>query len=235
MHGERGRTNEDERSGLARRTVDILLSATLLAAVLPLLLVVVLVSAVALRAWPFFTQDRVGEGGELFRFLKVRTLRPEVPGYVDKHQLDVDRIPAVCRLMRRLHVDELPQLLLVLRGRMSLVGPRPELACLHEELPPAFAELRTSVPPGCTGLWQISESCTDLIGAAPEYDRFYLEHRSWRLDLFVLVRTALQMLNIGRCVTLADIPQWAAPRAVPLPASAAGGAESITVPAAAGR
>lgn len=236
MHGERGRTNEDEPAGLARRAVDILLSATLLVAVLPLLLVVVLVSAVSLRAWPFFTQDRVGQGGELFRFLKVRTLRPEVPGYVDKHQLDVDRIPAACRLMRRLHLDELPQLLLVLRGRMSLVGPRPELACLHDQLPPAFAELRTSVSPGCTGLWQISESCTDLIGAAPEYDRFYLEHRSWRLDLYVLVRTALQMLNIGRCVTLEDVPQWAAPRAVPAPAApATSGAESITVPATAGR
>lgn len=207
----------------------MLLSGTLLLLVIPIIAVSVIASAVALRARPFFTQDRVGRHGELFRFIKVRTLPVEVPGYVDKHQLDIAQLPAVCRLMRRLHLDELPQLYLVLRGRMSLVGPRPELACLHAQLPDAFAELRTSVAPGCTGLWQISESCTDLIGAAPEYDRFYLEHRSWRLDLFVLVRTALKMVGIGRTVTLDDIPGWAAPRATSV------SADTITVPATAGR
>lgn len=230
MQIERGHALHLDGIGRGRRALDVLLSGTLLILVIPVIVVSVVASAVALRARPFFTQDRVGRHGHLFRFIKVRTLPVHVPGYIDKHQLDIDQLPAVCRLMRRLHVDELPQLYLVLRGRMSLVGPRPELACLHDQLPASFAQLRTSVAPGCTGLWQISESCTDLIGSAPEYDRFYLEHRSWRLDLYVLVRTALKMVGIGRTITLDDIPRWAAPQATTAVSS-----DTITVPAAAGR
>ena len=138
--------------------------------------------------------------------MKVRTLPVDTPGYVDKHQLDHSRIPPFCRLLRRLHLDELPQLLLVLRGHMSLVGPRPEMAYLHDLMAPDFAELRTSVRPGCTGLWQISEACIDLISRTPEYDRYYLAQRSLHLDLWVLYRTALKMVGLGATISLDDVP-----------------------------
>ena len=153
-------------------------------------------------------QHRVGRNGTPFLFIKVRTLPVDTPSYIDKHQLDRTRIPAFCRLLRRLHLDELPQLALVLMGRMSLVGPRPEMACLHDDLPADFAELRTSVRPGCTGLWQISEGCTGLIASTPEYDSYYLEQRNLRLDLWVLGRTALKMAGISDPITFDDVPSW---------------------------
>lgn len=203
---------KSRRIDIYRRTFDVVVSALLLLVAVPLTILLAVGSALVLGAWPFFTQERVGLGGEMFRFWKVRTLRPDVPGYIDKHQLDVDRIPRFCQILRDLHLDELPQLFLVLRGKMSLVGPRPEMAHLHNRLAPAFADLRTSVRPGCTGMWQVSELCTELIGAAPQYDRFYLAHRTLRLDVWILFRTALNMLGIGRCITLADVPTWAVTR-----------------------
>jgi lipopolysaccharide/colanic/teichoic acid biosynthesis glycosyltransferase len=213
-----------------KRAFDVVVSGGLLLLVLPVIVIAAVASAAALRAWPFFTQDRVGRGGELFRFLKIRTLPVDVAAYTDKHQLTDVEIPPVCRLMRRLHLDELPQLLLVLRGRMSLVGPRPEMAYLHESMPEGFSELRTSVRPGCTGLWQVSESCIDLISHAPEYDCFYLTNESLRLDAWILFRTGLKMIDLGRPVTLADVPEWAGGAIVDIDAE-----DPVGVPVAAGR
>ncbi len=228
----------DKRIDVYRRAFDIVISAALLLLTLPIVLVAALGSAIALRTWPFFAQGRIGRNGERFLFLKIRTLRPEVPGYIDKHQLDQAQIPAFCRLLRRLHLDELPQLLLVLQGKMSLVGPRPEMGYLHRRMHPAFAAERTSVRPGCTGLWQISEACTDLISDSPEYDRFYLAHRTLRLDLWVLRRTALNMVGIGSFVTLGDVPAWARRKndalLITLPESARGD-NAISLPATAAR
>ena len=203
-----GVDGREQRSDLYRRLLDVVVSAVLLLVVLPIILLAAIGSAVSLRAWPFFVQERIGRHGQPFRFVKVRTLPPHAPSYTDKHQLKHVDIPAFCGALRRLHLDELPQLWLVLRGRMSLVGPRPEMGYLHEQLPPTFAHLRTSTRPGCTGLWQISEACTDLIGTAPEYDHFYLQHRTLRLDAWVLARTALNMVGIGRRASMADVPAW---------------------------
>lgn len=191
-----------------RRAFDVVVSAVLLLVVLPVIVVTAVGSAVSLRAWPLFSQDRIGRDGQVFRFYKIRTLRLDVPGYTDKHQLDAAHIPPFCRMLRTLHLDELPQLALVLTGRMSLVGPRPEMPHLHARMPLGFARLRTSIRPGCTGMWQISTASTDLIGAAPEYDAFYVGRRTLRLDVWVLVRTALNMVGVGRCITLAQVPAW---------------------------
>ena len=202
------------RADMYRRALDIIVSTILLLVALPVIVIAALGSAVSLRAFPFFVQHRVGRDGKPFRFVKVRTLPADTPAYVDKHQLDATRIPAFCQLLRRLHLDELPQLGLVLIGQMSLVGPRPEMAVLHDDLPRDFAELRTSVRPGCTGLWQISEGCTGLISSAPEYDSFYLNERTFRLDLWVLGRTALKMIGLRGTVTLDEVPSWALARPV---------------------
>jgi len=190
-----------------RRVADVLISILLALLTLPVQVLAAVGSAIALRAWPFFTQERIGRDGEPFRFVKIRTLPPTTPAYVDKFELDLQAIPAFCRLLRRLHIDELPQLFLVLTGRMSLVGPRPEMEALHTRMAPEFASVRTAVRPGCTGLWQISESCADLIGASPEYDRFYLDHRSVRLDAWILFRTALKMGGLAGPITLDQVPR----------------------------
>lgn len=206
----RGRAehSKEQRRDAYRRLFDVVMSSLLLLIVLPVMLLTIAGSVLSLRAWPLFVQERIGRNGEPFRFIKVRTLPTSVPAYTDKHQLAGARVPRFCQLMRRLHLDELPQLILVLRGHMSLVGPRPEMAYLHEQMPWSFASKRTAVRPGCTGLWQVSESCTDLIAVSPEYDDFYLTHRSLRLDLWVLARTAGKMLGLARPVTLDDVPAW---------------------------
>jgi lipopolysaccharide/colanic/teichoic acid biosynthesis glycosyltransferase len=214
--------------------VDLVLGSLLLVVTLPLVVLVALGCAISLRAWPVFVQDRIGRDGETFRFVKLRTLRRDTPAYVDKHQLDQAQIPRYCRLVRRLHLDELPQLALVVLGRMSLVGPRPEMAHLNDVLPADFAAERTSVRPGCTGFWQISDACTGLIADAPEYDRYYVANRGVRFDLWVLGHTAVKMVGRPQFPKIEDVPAWVVepvgaevvelrPEAEPVPITVAAG------------
>lgn len=191
-----------------KRGVDLVLGTILALAALPVVALLAIPTAVVLRANPFFVQDRVGKDGRLFRLLKLRTLPPQAPAYADKYAIEEVSTPPWCELMRRLHLDELPQLFLVPLGRMSLVGPRPEMAFLHDQMDPHLAERRVSTRPGCTGLWQISEACAGLILETPEFDLFYLHHHNFRLDLWIVWRTLFKVLNVGRAVRLEDIPSW---------------------------
>ncbi len=195
---------------MLKRAADILIAAVLVVLTLPVVLVAAVGSAIALRAWPFFVQRRVGWDGMSFRFVKIRTLPTSTPTYLLKNELHVEELPAFCRALRRLHFDELPQLFLVLTGRMSLVGPRPEMIQFHDLLDPVFASERIAVRPGCTGIWQIGRGCAGLLGESPEYDRFYLQHQSLRLDLWIVWRTGLLMLGLTGVVGLEDVPSWAA-------------------------
>jgi hypothetical protein len=110
------------------------------------------------------------------------------------------------QLIRRSHLDELPQLWHVVRGQMSLVGPRPEMLPLAGRFDAAFAEARVETPPGCTGIWQVSQDNGLLIGEAPQYDLFYLRHANRRLDLWILWRTVLVVLPGEHRVRLSSIP-----------------------------
>ena len=197
------------RDGL-KRAVDLVVGLILLAACLPVILVIAVGSALTLRAWPFFVQERIGRDGQTFRFLKIRTLPTATNPYADKYSLAELDIPRFTRLLRALHLDELPQLLLVVLGRMSLVGPRPEMPTLHAALPPGFAQARSRVRPGCTGLWQVGVDCDGLIGEAPEYDAYYVAHRSQRLDLWILWQTVRKVVSGGAGqVVLDEVPTWA--------------------------
>ena len=201
-------------AGVGKRALDLAVGLPLALLSLPVVAVAAVVSAVALRANPFFVHERVGWCGRTFRVVKVRTLPTSTGAYVDKFALDAQRIPRSTALLRSLHLDELPQLWLVVAGSMSLVGPRPEMRVLHDEFDPRFAELRCRIRPGLTGLWQISPHCVGLIGQRPEYDRIYLEMRSWRLDAWIAFRTALKMLGRGT-VHLYEVPEWAFRRTAP--------------------
>lgn len=185
-------------------------AAALLIAGLPLLLVAAVMSAWCFKAWPVFVHTRVGAGGQHFRMYKIRTLPPCTNRYVSKYALDVVDIPPAMRLIRRLHIDELPQLWHVVTGEMSFVGPRPEMPDLHDLLPASFAMERTSVRPGLTGLWQISPHNAGLIRERPEYDRLYVGHRWFWLDAWIMFRT-VQKMTSGRTTQLYDVPLWAIP------------------------
>lgn len=191
-----------------KRITDLAVSVLLLALALPVIAVLAVASAVSLRAWPFFVQERVGRDGEVFRFVKIRTLPASFAAYAAKPALQMVRIPLAMRLLRISHLDELPQLALVVVGKMSLVGPRPEMPMLHDQLAPAVAAERLSVRPGVTGLWQVSAHCDGLIHERIEYDRLYVRYRGPLLDLWVLWKT-IEKVALGRRVHLFEVPRWA--------------------------
>lgn len=194
---------------MLKRAFDLVAGTVLFVLVLPLVVLLALAVALMFRAWPFFTQDRVGLGGRRFKMVKLRTLPPSAPSDADKFQIREVVVPSLARFLRRTHLDELPQLLLVPLGRMSLVGPRPEMLRLHAAGDLTFATARVSVRPGCAGLWQISEHADLLIWDAPDYDLFYIEQSSLRLDLWILWRTMLGIAGLVRPVRLSDVPLWA--------------------------
>lgn len=173
----------------AKRLFDLVVSAIVALVTLPLLLVLCAISAVVFRANPLFTQERIGLDGRPLRFVKLRSLSTSVPSDIDKYALATQPVGRWGRFVRRSHLDELPQVWLVLAGHMSLVGPRPELPAIAAGFEPGFVRRRTRVRPGVTGLWQVSEAARGLIGEVPEFDDLYVESASCRLDLWVLART----------------------------------------------
>ena len=193
-----------------QRLADVAVASVLLIVLLPVLIAALIGSALAFRAWPLFVQDRVGLHGTRLRFVKVRTLPPTTNAYADKYALAKVQIPRFGQILRRLHIDEIPQLLLVVLGKMSLVGPRPEMPALHANFPAAFGALRTSVRPGCTGLWQISEASDRLITEAPEFDELYVRASCLRLDAWIVAQTVRKILRGGHgTLTVDDLPAWA--------------------------
>ena len=203
-----GTTDGTRLAAAGKRATDVLIAVPMLLVALPVVVVSLVGSALSLRTSPLFAQRRVGRGGEQFTLLKVRTLPTHTPKYAAKHDIADVATPTFTRWLRKMHLDELPQLLHVLTGRMALVGPRPEMQVLHDQVPAEFAAMRTSVRPGCTGLWQISPQSGGLIHESPVYDEFYVRNRSMRLDLWVLYKT-LAVTVFGRpTVRLTDIPTW---------------------------
>jgi exopolysaccharide biosynthesis polyprenyl glycosylphosphotransferase len=150
----------------------------------------------------FYHQDRVGQGGRVFGLVKLRTMvaDAERQGAVWARTRD-PRVTRVGRVLRAAHIDELPQFLNVLRGEMSVVGPRPErpefVAQLEREIP--FYRLRHAVRPGMAGWALVNAGYGNSVEDAlikVEYDLFYIKHQSVALDLVILART------LGRMVLL---------------------------------
>jgi lipopolysaccharide/colanic/teichoic acid biosynthesis glycosyltransferase len=195
--------------GTGKRLLDVVLGTVLALVALPVIAVLAVAVCLSLRTWrPFFLQERIGRGGRPFTLPKLRTLPPQAPAAVDKYALAGVRTTRLGRFLRRRHIDELPQLLLVPSGRMSLVGPRPEMPWLLGRFDPEFVSARSLARPGCTGLWQIGADSGRLIGEVPEYDLYYLRHMSARLDVWVLWQS-LRVIAGGAPVSCTDVPPWA--------------------------
>lgn len=195
------------RPPMRKRVFDFAVSLVLALVTAPVVLVLAVGSGISFRAWPFFAHSRVGRSGELFRFLKVRSMPMHAPRYADKYEIRTVEIGPWGGLLRRSHLDELPQLWLVLAGKMSLVGPRPEMPELLMTFDRRFVEERLTVPQGCTGLWQVSAGSAGLIGEGPEWDLFYIRNWTLRLDVWILWRTLLS--TVGRNITsIESVPRW---------------------------
>ena len=195
-----------------KRVLDVVAASILAALTLPVVLVLAVVLAVHLRAWPVFTHERVGRDGDPIRVTKLRTLPPSTSPYALKTEVEL-ATSRLCQLLRQLHLDELPQLWLVATGAMSLVGPRPKMPDEHEPVEPLYGMERVTVPQGITGLWQVSDATHVLPSEASEYDTFYVRNRTFLLDLWILWRTVGVVLGLGGGVRLADVPAWALPAA----------------------
>jgi lipopolysaccharide/colanic/teichoic acid biosynthesis glycosyltransferase len=134
-----------------------------------------------------FSQDRVGKGERIFTIHKFRTMHWNSPANGAKPTANDERVTPVGRFLRRTSMDELPQFYDVLRGNMSLVGPRPEQLPLLAHYQ-TWQRGRFTVKPGLTGWWQVNGRKQPMLDHIDE-DLFYVEHQSLRLDAFILLRT----------------------------------------------
>ncbi len=139
-----------------------------------------------------FAQDRAGQDRKVFRIHKFRTMRIDAPGYGLKPDAEDDRVTRVGRFLRRTSLDELPQFWNVLRGEMSLVGPRPEQLAFLDKYS-GWQLRRFDVKPGLTGWWQVNGRPQPMYEHV-EYDIYYVDHRCLRLDLLILLRTVHAVL-----------------------------------------
>jgi len=142
----------------------------------------------------FFKQRRTGLHGKPFDMLKFRSMYVDAPVYASSPQDSKDkRITPAGRILRKTSLDELPQLLNILRGDMSLVGPRPEMPFVTEQYTPV-ERLRLSVPQGLTGFWQLSADRKYSIHESLEYDLYYIKNMSMALDNYIIFHTLKAML-----------------------------------------
>jgi lipopolysaccharide/colanic/teichoic acid biosynthesis glycosyltransferase len=173
---------------LAKRIMDIL------GAFLGLLFTAIIYVPVALaikldsRGPVFFAQERVGKNAKPFKCYKFRTMYENSSGHELKPGPDDERVTRVGRFLRSTSLDEMPQFFNILRGEMSLVGPRPIIQAEVRHYDRDF-ELYASVPPGLTGLWQVSGRNNVHYPERVHLDVYYVRHRSTWLDLTILIKT----------------------------------------------
>ena len=185
---------------MSKRVFDVLFASIALVLALPLIALSALLVYLEDGPPAFFRQTRVGRGGRLFKIYKLRTMvknAEQLQVRLDRrtphgdliHKLrDDPRVTRVGRLLRRFSLDELPQLINVLDGTMSLVGPRPEMLQVVENYEPWQYE-RLSVLPGMTGWWQIHGRSDKPMHLHTEDDLYYIRHYSIWLDLHIIFRT----------------------------------------------
>lgn len=184
-----------------KRPLDILFTLAAVPIVVPLVLMLALV--ILMRGGrPFYSQMRVGRSGRPFKLWKLRTMVPDADARLEQYLAgnpearaewqssqklkDDPRITTFGRVLRKSSLDELPQLWNVLRGDMSLIGPRPMMVHQARLYPGTdYYELR----PGVTGLWQISDRNDSTFAARATFDAIYARELSWRSDLAILKKT----------------------------------------------
>lgn len=190
-----------------KRLFDMIVSTLLIVILLPLLLLFSLLLLIFSGKPIFFKQVRVGQHNKPFVILKFRTMEPcEKVSHV--HQYDwTDEVPSdfvfktpssqkittIGKIYRKLSIDELPQLFNVLKGDMSLVGPRPEIPEITKFYS-NYQRRRLDVKPGITGYAQVNGRSIINHGAKIDYDRYYIDHQSFFLDLKILLKTIGQAL-----------------------------------------
>ena len=179
-----------------KRTFDVVVAGVLLLILSPFLVLTAALVKLTSRGPLFFSQERSGRDGVTFRLHKFRTMRADrTPDPKELVPLDHPEITPVGRLLRRFKIDEFPQLINVISGRMSLVGPRPTLPDQVEKYDP-FRRQRLLVRPGITGLAQVNGNTTVPWDERILFDIAYVRRCSLLMDLGILLRT-LGVLIVG--------------------------------------
>jgi Undecaprenyl-phosphate galactose phosphotransferase WbaP len=194
----------------AKRTLDLVMASAVAVAASPVFALLYLSVIATSAGSAFYGQRRIGCDGRVFTAWKFRTMHPNADGVLDEYlaanpemrlewerdqKLRKDpRVTAVGRFLRKTSLDELPQLWNVLRGEMSLVGPRPIVGAEIVKYGERFT-LYKKVRPGITGLWQISGRNDTTYQARTEFDEYYVRNWSVSLDLYILLRTVKTVLR----------------------------------------
>lgn len=179
----------DAATRFAKRLFDIVFSLFVLVLSAPFLAAIAYLIKKDSRGPVFFTQTRIGKDGVPFKMYKFRTMKMNAPKYAYSPVIREDkRITGIGRFLRRSSLDELPQFLNVLKGDMSVVGPRPEMPFIVEKYNATQRE-RLLVKPGITGIWQVTADRKKLIHENLDYDLYYIDNVSILLDLVIMART----------------------------------------------
>lgn len=191
-----------------RRAFDLVVAALALALAAPFLLAAVIAIRLESKGSPIYRQRRVGRDGREFDVIKLRTMisgaeRIGAGLAVSEHDT---RITRVGRILRRTSLDEVPNLVNVLRGEMAIVGPRPTVPVQVEQYTPRQRG-RLAVRPGITGWAQVNGRTELPWEERIELDLWYIEHRSWRLDLEILRRSVRMVLG-GGGLYRGETPAW---------------------------
>ena len=203
----------ESRGNPLNRAFDVVLAALALALCSPMLLAAVVAIRLETPGSPIYRQRRIGKDGEPFEMLKLRTMvsgAERVGAGLAVNEGD-PRITRVGALLRRLSLDELPNLVNVLRGEMAIVGPRPTIQAQVDQYTPRQRR-RLEVKPGITGWAQVNGRASLPWTERIELDVWYVEHRSLRLDLAILARTA-RLLASGHGLYKGQTGGWLGPSA----------------------
>ena len=174
-----------------KRYIDLLLAVVLLCFSWPIFVVIALAIKIDSKGPTFFKQERVGKEGNLFQMYKFRSMFLDTDSYATKPIFHKDpRVTRIGRYLRKTSLDELPQIINVLKGDMSFVGPRPEMPFIVAEYNEIHKE-RLKVLPGITGLWQLSGDRRKAIHENMDYDLYYTRNVSFFLDLAILIETLI--------------------------------------------
>ncbi len=192
---------------MAKRVFDVALTVATAPAWILLLAATAAILAVELRGNPFFVQERIGQNGRLFQMVKLRTMHHPEPGEEDEYRVQDfssfvfappdkpnPRITRLGAFARKTSLDELPNLLNVLKGDMSLVGPRPEIPEIVSQYPAEYHR-RHEVLPGIAGLAQVNGRSDLTYDETARYDLEYVDTHSVLNDIHILLRTAFAVVR----------------------------------------
>ena len=174
---------------LSKRLLDIIIVIICMFLTLPFWLLIGVIIKIDSPGPVLFKQKRIGQNGKSFLIFKFRSMFLDTPEYAHCPTTDTDpRITKVGRWLRKTSIDELPQLINIIKGEMSMVGPRPEMPFIVDNYN-LIEKKRLLVKPGLTGLWQVSPYRDSEINHNLEYDFYYIQNQGFVLDFVILIMT----------------------------------------------